>query len=312
MKGLVVKSTGSWYSVKCENEIVKCKIRGKLKLQGERSTNPIAVGDIVEFETKKDETAVIKKIMPRKNYIIRKSTNLSRKKHIIAANIDQVILLVTLAMPETTLQFIDRFLVTAEIYKIPAKLVFNKIDIYSEEIKLYMNALIKEYEKIGYDCFKISATKNINLDEIKNLLNNKISVLSGNSGVGKSTLINQLDSNLELQTDEISEYHQSGKHTTTFAEMFDLQSGGSIIDTPGIKGFGTVDMTKEDISHNFPEIFALLPNCKFHNCTHTHEPECAVKQAVENNEIVWWRYKNYLSMLEGEDDKYREDIYRPF
>ncbi len=312
MKGLVVKSTGSWYSVKYENEIVKCKIRGKLKLRGERSTNPIAVGDIVEFETKKGETAVIKKIMPRKNYIIRKSTNLSRKKHIIAANIDQVILLVTLSMPETTLQFIDRFLVTAEIYKIPAKLVFNKIDIYNEDTKLYMNALIKEYEKIGYNCFKISATENINLDEIKNLLNNKISVLSGNSGVGKSTLINKLDSNLQLQTDEISEYHQSGKHTTTFAEMFDLQSGGSIIDTPGIKGFGTVDMTKEDISHNFPEIFALLPNCKFHNCTHTHEPECAVKQAAENNEIVWWRYKNYLSMLEGEDDKYREDIYRPF
>ncbi len=310
MKGLVVKSTGSWYSVRYEGRIEKCKIRGKLKLRGERTTNPIAVGDFVEFETKKGETAVIKKIMPRKNYIIRKSTNLSRRKHVIAANIDQAVLLVSLSKPETTLQFIDRFLVTAEIYKIPAKIVFNKIDIYSEDNKLYMNALIKEYEKIGYNCFQISATENINLDKIKSLLNNKVSLLSGNSGVGKSTLINQLDSSLQLQTDEISEYHQSGKHTTTFAEMFDLQSGGSIIDTPGIKGFGTVDMSKEDIAHNFPEIFALLPNCKFHNCTHTHEPDCAVKYASEKDEIAWWRYNSYLSMLEGEDDKYREDIYK--
>ncbi len=310
MEGIVIKSTGSWYTVKFVGGLINCKVRGKLKLKGEKTTNPIAVGDSVVFIKQDDSTGVINKILARKNYIARKSTNLSRKSHIIAANIDQAILLVSLVMPETPLEFIDRFLVTAEMYKISAKIIFNKIDLYTADTLLYMNGIIKEYQKIGYECFQISATKKINLDAIKLLLKNKVSVVSGNSGVGKSTLINQLDNTLNLQTDEISEYHQQGKHTTTFAEMFELQSGGFIIDTPGIKGFGTVNMSQEDISHNFPEVFALLPQCKFYNCTHTHEPNCAVKNALDQQEIVWWRYKSYISMIEGEDDKYREDIYK--
>ena len=308
--GIVTKSTGSWYTVKFKNIRTNCKVRGKLRISGIKATNPIAVGDKVEFERFADGTGLIKNIMPRKNFISRKSTNLSRQSHTIAANIDQAIIIATLIMPVTPLEFIDRFLVTAEIYKIPAKIIFNKIDIYTDELKDYMQKLINTYQNIGYDCFAISAEKEINLVQIKNLLNNNISLFSGNSGVGKSTLINKLSPNLNLQTNEISEYHLTGKHTTTFAEMFDLQSGGAIIDTPGIKGFGMVEMTNEDIAHNFPEIFELLENCKFHNCTHSHEPKCAVRQAVENGEIAYSRYNSYLSLIDDDNTKYREDIYK--
>ena len=308
--GIVTKSTGSWYTVKYKNIKTNCKVRGKLRISGIKATNPIAVGDNVEFEDFNDGTGLIKNILPRKNFIARKSTNLSRQSHTIAANIDQAILMATLIMPDTSLEFIDRFLVTAEIYEIPVKIIFNKIDIYTDELKDYMQELIETYENIGYKCFAISAEKEINLAQIKNLLKDKISFISGNSGVGKSTLINKLSPNLSLQTAEISEYHLTGKHTTTFAEMFDLQSGGAIIDTPGIKGFGMVNMSKEDIAHNFPEIFELLGNCKFHNCTHTHEPNCAVRQAVEDGKIAYSRYNSYLSLIDDDNTKYREDIYK--
>ena len=310
MQGIITKTTGSWYTVKYETIRINCKLRGKFKLKDEKTTNPIAIGDIVSFEKQKDGIGVINDILPRKNFIVRKPTNLSRQKHIIAANIDQAILMVTLIMPETPLEFIDRFLVTAEIYKIPAIILFNKIDIYTKELSEYMHEIMHEYEKIGYKSYEISATEKINLETLKEILKNKTSLISGNSGVGKSTLINKLDPSLNLRTDEISDYHLTGKHTTTFAEMFELQSGGFIIDTPGIKGFGTVDMSQEDVAHNFPEIFKLLPQCKFYNCTHTHEPKCAVKEALEKNEIPWWRYRSYLSLIEDDTDKYRKDAFR--
>lgn len=308
-KGLIIKSTGSWYKLEYDSgKIINCKVRGKLKLKGDRSTNPIAVGDYVMFVKESVEVGVITKILPRKNQIVRKSTNLSKKSHVIASNIDQTVLIVSMRQPETPLEFIDRFIVSAEAYKIPVKIIFNKIDIYDENTKLFANAVAAEYEKIGYECLQISATENINIEKAKKLFKDKKSLISGNSGVGKSTLINKLDQNLDLQTDEISDYHQQGKHTTTFAEMFRLTFGGYVIDTPGIKGFGTVNMSQEDVAHNFVEIFELLPQCKFHNCTHTHEPGCAVKEAFENEQIAWWRYRSYLSMIEGEDDKYREKI----
>jgi len=308
--GIVTKSTGSNYTVKSKNQIFNCKIKGKFRLKGIRTTNPVAVGDVVKFEIVDNENAIIVEIEDRKNYIIRKSINLSKESHILASNIDQAILLVTMVFPETEQEFIDRFLVSSEIYKIPAKIVFNKIDLCTKELIEYIDYLSNIYKKIGYDCFSISAKEKINIDVIKNLLKDKTSVIAGNSGAGKSTLINAIDSDLKLKTSELSEYHLKGKHTTTFAEMFELKFGGYIIDTPGIKGFGVVDMNKEDISHNFPEMFSLLGECKFYNCTHVHEPGCAVKQAVENGEIADFRYISYLNIMEGDTGKYREDYYK--
>jgi len=275
-----------------------------------KTTNPIAVGDIVDFEIDDQNTGSIIKIHQRKNYIIRKSINLSKEAHILASNIDQAIILVTLIFPETELQFIDRFLVTAQLYGISAKIIFNKIDLYTDELKEYMHYLANTYQKIGYECFEISVKNNINIEQITELLKNKTSVISGNSGVGKSSLINKIDNSLNLKTSELSDMHMTGKHTTTFAEMYELKTGGFIIDTPGIKGFGVVDMQKSDISNNFPEMFALLKDCKFYNCSHVHEPNCAVKKAVEEGQIADFRYLSYLSLMEGDDDKYRESVYK--
>ena len=307
-KGLVIKSTGSWYRVNPdEGNTVDCKIRGKFRLKGIKTTNPVAVGDIVDFKIdEKTGFGVITKIHRRKNYIIRKSINLSKRAHIIAANIDQAILMVTLAKPKTYPEFIDRFLASAEAYSIPAKIIFNKIDLYNKETISEMQQLISTYTKIGYGCFSISAKQKKGVDEITELLNNKISVLAGHSGIGKSTLINVIEPGLNLKTNEVSEAHDSGMHTTTYPEMHALKSGGYIIDTPGIKGFGIVDMDKKEISHFFPEIFAIRNKCQYYNCTHSHEPNCAVKQAVDNGEISATRYKSYISLLIGDDDeKYR-------
>jgi len=307
-KGLVTKSTGSWYSVKDteSGEIVSCNIRGKLRIKGIKSTNPVAVGDFVEYNIPENsETGVIKNILDRRNYIIRKSTNLSKQTHILAANIDQAILLVTLAYPETYTIFIDRFLITAEAYRIPAKLIFNKIDLYNEKQINYLNKLMAIYSDVGYECISTSVVKQTNIDKVKTLLKNKTSLIAGNSGVGKSSLINLIDPKMNLKTSEISEYHKSGKHTTTFAEMFDLSIGGHIIDSPGIRGFGLHDIQNEELFHFFPEIFKISENCKYHNCTHVHEPGCAVKKATEEGTISQLRYENYLSILFDDETKHR-------
>jgi len=311
-KGIVIKSTGSWYTVKTEDgNFIESRIKGNLRLKGIRSTNPIAVGDQVELtETKEDNNAdgltvgFISKIYPRKNYIIRKSPNLSKESHIIAANIDQAFLIVTIQYPVTTTTFIDRFLVSAEAYRIPCHVIFNKIDLYNEEQIALMNSLIAIYENAGYLCLKISAQMHIGIDELKSMMVNKTNVFSGHSGVGKSTIINILHPLGNLKTGEISEAHYSGKHTTTNSEMYEFEFGGFIIDTPGIKGFGVLEMVKEEISHYFPEIFRLLNECQYYNCTHTHEPQCAVKKSVEEGKIALSRYQSYLGLLEGEE-KYR-------
>lgn len=311
-KGIVIKSTGSWYTVKTEEgNLIESRIKGNLRLKGIRSTNPIAVGDHVEIvESNEDNTigsqtvGLIHKILTRNNYIIRKSPNLSKESHIIAANIDQAFLIVTIQFPVTTTTFIDRFLVSAEAYRIPCHLIFNKTDLYNEEQTAAMNSLIEIYEMAGYQCLKISAKKEIGIDELKQMMTNKTNVFSGHSGVGKSTIINSLQSNIILKTGEISEAHFSGKHTTTNSEMYELDFGGYIIDTPGIKGFGVLEMEKEEISHYFPEIFRLLNECQYYNCTHTHEPHCAVKKSVEEGKIALSRYNSYLGLLEGEE-KYR-------
>jgi len=311
-KGIIIKSTGSWYTVKTEEgNLIESRIKGNLRLKGIRSTNPIAVGDHVEFTESKEDNNIgsqmvglIQKIIPRTNYIIRKSPNLSKESHIIAANIDQAFLIVTIQFPVTTTTFIDRFLVSAEAYRIPCHLIFNKIDLYNEEQTAKMNSLIEIYEMAGYQCLKISAKNDIGIDELKRIMTNKTNVFSGHSGVGKSTIINSLQSNIILKTREISEAHFSGKHTTTNSEMYELDFGGFIIDTPGIKGFGVLEMEKEEISHYFPEIFKLLDECQFYNCTHTHEPQCAVKKSVEEGKIAISRYNSYLRLLDDEG-KYR-------
>lgn len=303
-KGIVVKSTGSWYVVRLEDGTgVECRIRGKFRMEGIRTTNPVAVGDEVTVEEGNDGFVIIA-IEQRKNYIIRKSTNLSKESHIIASNVDQALLIVTVNHPVTSTVFIDRFLASAEAYNIPVVLVFNKIDLYDEEDRAMLGGLMAIYRKIGYSCYATSAVTGESVKEIRDLLRNKISVLSGLSGVGKSSLINCIEPELGLKTATISNAHDSGKHTTTFAEMFPLNGGGYIIDTPGVRSFGTVDMKKEEISHFFPEIFARAGECRFYNCTHTHEPGCAVLEAVENDEISESRYVSYLSMLE-EKGKYR-------
>ena len=313
MTGTVYKSTGSWYTVKTEaGTFLECRIKGKFRIKGIKSTNPIAVGDRVDYELEETTdvtTGVITNIHDRKNYIVRKSVNLSKQTHIIATNIDIVFLLVTINNPPTTTSFIDRFLVTAEAYGIEAVLVFNKIDTYDEatlDDQLYLQYI---YSQIGYKCLRVSAQENKGLEELKAMMKDKVSMFSGHSGVGKSTLVNALEPSLNLKTKAISEQHQQGQHTTTFAEMFDLSFGAKIIDTPGIRGFGIVDMEKQEIGDYFPEFFALKEQCKFNNCLHKEEPHCAVKAALEKDEIAWSRYKSYLQILEGDDEHYRSDIY---
>ncbi|MCO6174374.1 ribosome small subunit-dependent GTPase A [Flavobacterium sp. NRK F10] len=313
MTGTVYKSTGSWYVVKTEEgETYNCRIKGKFRIKGIKSTNPIAVGDRVDFDadTSADEVSgVIHHIHDRKNYIIRKSVNLSKQTHIIASNIDIAFLLVTINNPVTTTSFIDRFLVAAEAYGIETVLVFNKIDTLDEtalEEQLYLQAV---YSDIGYQCLRVSAREGKGITELKELMKGRVSMFSGHSGVGKSTLVNAIEPELNLKTAEISEQHQQGQHTTTFAEMYDLSFGAKIIDTPGIRGFGMVDMEPEEIGDYFPEFFALKEHCKFNNCLHKEEPKCAVKEALEKDEIAWSRYQSYLQILEGDDETYRNDIY---
>lgn len=311
MTGTVYKSTGSWYNVKGLNgKFYECRIKGRFRLEGIKSTNPIAVGDQVEFEleTKNNsDTGVINRIEERKNYIVRKSVNLSKQTHIIASNIDQVFLLVTIDNPPTFTSFIDRFLVTAEAYAIKTVLLFNKIDTYNADTLLDVKNLENLYNKIGYECLSISATTGQNIDKVKSLMIGKVSMFAGHSGVGKSTLVNAIEPALDLKTKAISEQHSQGQHTTTFAEMFDLSFDAKIIDTPGIKGFGVVDMEKEEIGDYFPEFFALKQDCKFHNCIHLNEPKCAVKDALENHNVSYSRYRSYVQILEGEDEHYRTD-----
>jgi ribosome biogenesis GTPase len=307
MKGIVIKSTGSWYAVRLsDGEKVDARIKGKFRLKGIKSTNPIAVGDIVTLKKEEDGTAVISKIDKRRNYIIRKSVNLSKRSHIIAANVDQAILIVTLSQPKTYTAFIDRFLVSAEAYHIPTIIVFNKLDIYSTEEKEELSFLRHTYENIGYKCLEVSATEEINIEGLKEVMKDKVSVISGHSGVGKTTLLNTIEPTLDLKTSEISEMHLQGKHTTTFAEMFELHFGGYLIDTPGIKAFGLIDFKKEELSHYFLEMRGLLNNCHFNNCVHVNEPRCAVKDALENNEISAFRYNNYVKIYsDDEDENYR-------
>ena len=309
--GIVIKSTGSWYLVRqTDGTIIKCRIRGKLRTKGVRTTNPIAVGDYVDYQAESNtEQGLIQNIHERRNYIIRKSINLSKEAHILAANIDQAILVVTLTSPRTYTQFIDRFLATAEAYQIPSILIFNKIDLYDNALKNEMKNLINIYQSIGYTCIQAAVTKGIGVNEINAVTQGKLTLLAGHSGVGKSTIANALNPALNLRTTEISASHDSGMHTTTYPEMHPLLNGGYIIDSPGIKGFGTIDMSKDEISHYFPEVFAESANCQFYNCTHTHEPKCAVKQAVEQGTISQSRYNSYLNLLNDEDeDKYRQNI----
>ncbi|WP_167342614.1 ribosome small subunit-dependent GTPase A [Nonlabens sp. SY33080] len=334
MTGTVYRSTGSWYEVKShENQqFYNCRIKGKFRIQGIKSTNPVAVGDIVEFDIEQkgdEEVGIIHDIHDRENYIIRKSVNLSKQTHIIAANVDQVFLLVTLNNPPTYTSFIDRFLAAAQAYDIPVVLLFNKVDTYSDDQQEttidpetgeevitmteldQVRYLMFMYKSIGYECLAISAQTGKNIDQLKKLMKGKTSMFAGHSGAGKSSTANAIEPQLDLKTKIISEQHKQGQHTTTFAQMFDLELDGRLIDTPGIKGFGIVDMEPEEIGDYFKEIFALKQNCKFNNCLHVEEPKCAVKEAVENGEIFESRYQSYLSMITGEDDQhYRVDKYQ--
>ena len=308
--GLVIRNTGSWYTVKTDDggQLIDCKIKGNFRLKGIRSTNPVAVGDHVTLVPNNEGSAFITEIDDRRNYISRKASNLSKQSHIIAANVDQAILVVTVNYPQTSTTFIDRFLASAEAYRIPVVLAFNKVDILDDDERRYLDMMINLYEMVGYECRAISAESGDGVDELMQLLNGKVTVLSGNSGVGKSTLINRLLPDANLRTAEISDAHNTGMHTTTFSEMMPLPAGGYIIDTPGIKGFGTFDIEPEELTGYFKEIFKFSSDCRFNNCTHTHEPGCAVLKAVEDHYIAASRYQSYLSMLDDkEEGKYRKD-----
>lgn len=305
--GLIIKSTGSRYKVLFgQGLIAECTIKGKLRVKEIQTTNPIAVGDNVLFEkSQTDNTGIITAVLDRKNYIIRKSTNLSKRSQIIAANVDQVFLMVTIILPETPVEFIDRFLATTEAYRVPAKIIFNKVDLYGDQELERMEFLISLYSKIGYECFRLSLKKEINTVLLKETMKNKISLISGNSGVGKTTLLNMFNPLLNLKTEEISDYHKQGKHVTTFPEMHSMPFGGYIIDTPGIRGFGVIDMQRNEIYHFFPEIFRKSDECRFYNCLHLEEPGCAVRLSVEKGEIDPLRYRSYLNILEDDNRKYR-------
>jgi len=307
MEGLVIKNTGSWYLVRTtDGRDIECKVKGNFRLKGIKSTNPIVVGDRVLIEINNEGTALITDIYDRKNYIIRKSINLSKQSHIIAANLDQCFLIVTISRPYTSTVFIDRFLATAEAYRIPVSLVFNKIDLYDKDETAYMNALIDLYTHIGYPCYTISALTNEGVEKLRDIIKGKVTLFSGHSGVGKSTLLNLLIPGAGMKTAAISDYHHKGVHTTTFSEMIELPEGGFIIDTPGIKGFGIVDMVPEEISHYFPDIFKFSKDCKYYNCMHINEPGCSVRDAVEKHYISESRYNSYLNMLEEDlGSKYR-------
>ena len=302
-KGLVIKNTGSWYGVLTDDgQLLECKVKGNFRIKGIRSTNPVAVGDRVTV----GEGNWIVAIEDRRNYIIRKSINLSKQSHILAANVDQALLVVTVVTPQTSTTFIDRFLASAEAYRVPVILVFNKTDLLDDDLRHYQEAMVHLYQTIGYDCRQVSATTGFGMDEIRPLLEGKITLLSGNSGVGNSTLINRLVPDANLRTGEISDAHNTGQHTTTFSEMIPLESSGWLIDTPGIKGFGTFDIEPEELTSYFKEIFQFSKDCRFSNCTHTHEPGCAVLKALEDHYIAESRYQSYLSMLEDKDEgKYR-------
>lgn len=307
MKGLVIKNTGSWYVVKCDDgELINCKIKGNFRIKGIRTTNPVSVGDRVEI-LQNSEVAFITAIEPRRNYIIRRASNLSKESHIIASNLDQSFLVITLKEPVTATTFIDRFLATAEAYRIPTTIVINKIDLFDEEDAEYADAVKYLYESIGYKVLLVSTVTGEGIDSLREMLPGKISLFSGNSGVGKSSIINTIIPDLNLKTASISNTHHTGMHTTTFSEMYGLENGGYIIDTPGIKGFGTIDFDAAEVAHFFPEIFEVSHDCKYNNCTHTHEPGCAVRKAVEDSLISESRYASYLSILEDETEgKYRK------
>lgn len=308
LTGLVIRNTGSWYTVKTDDgdQFIDCKIKGNFRLKGIRSTNPVAVGDRVTLVPNNEGTAFITEIADRRNYIIRKASNLSKQSHIIAANVDQAVLVVTVNYPQTSTTFIDRFLASAEAYRIPVILVFNKVDMLDEDELRYLEMMVNLYETVGYECRAVSAMRGDGIDAVMELLDGKVTVLSGNSGVGKSTLINRILPEANLRTAEISDAHNTGMHTTTFSEMLPLPSGGYLIDTPGIKGFGTFDIEPEELTGYFKDIFHFSHDCRFNNCTHTHEPGCAVLKAVEEHYIAASRYQSYLSMLnDKEEGKYR-------
>jgi ribosome biogenesis GTPase / thiamine phosphate phosphatase len=307
-QGRVIKSTGSWYSVETDGKIIDCKLRGKFRTEALRHTNPVAVGDWVNYSVE-GESGIIESVKERKNFLIRKATNLSRKTHILAANLDQALLVVTPHSPQTTTVFIDRFLVSAEAYNIPVVLVFNKTDLYSENDLDKVAYWMASYHEIGYNVLNTSVTKNQNIEKLRNILKDKVSVIAGHSGVGKSSLINKAEGSLNLKTAGISFAHNTGKHTTSYAQMLKLDFGGYIVDTPGIRAFGLIDLNMNEIWHYFPEMFRIGKNCQYYNCIHVHEPGCKVIEAVETGEIAVFRYESYLNIIEADDNKFRKDKY---